>query len=95
MRIDSGNGDRRQVRGEGFAFNRTHAAAIEGVADHGSQHSQGQMVDAAADFLIAGETEADGSVWNFGMSRQIRRRFHDDSDAGLVVTAEKRRAVRW
>ena len=51
------------------------------------------MIDAVADFLIAGEADADRAVRHFRMRRQILRRFHDDGDAGLVVGAQQRGAV--
>ena len=47
------------------------------------------MIDAVADLLVAGEADADRAVRNLRMGRQVRRRFHDDGNARLVIGAEK------
>jgi type IV pilus assembly protein PilM len=63
------------------------AAAVERVANHGAELLKIDVIDAVADLLVAGETNANRSVLDFRMSEQVFRRFHNYCNTGLVIGA--------
>ena len=52
------------------------------------------MVDAVANFLIAGETDPNWTVSDFRMGHEVSGGFHDHGHACLVVGAEQRGPIR-
>ncbi len=67
VNVDAGDGDGRQVGGEGLAVDLALAAAVERVGDVGAEFLQIDVIDAVADLLVAGEADADRPVRDFGM----------------------------
>ena len=80
--------------GERLVVDAADLGAVERVREVGAELLDVEVVDAAADLLVDGEADADRRVLDLGMRREVRDRAHDLGDAGLVVGAEQRRAVR-
>ena len=93
MDVDPGDGHNRQVGGKSLAVDLPLPDAVQGVGNMCAQLLQVQVIDAVADFFVAGETDADRPMTNYRMSRQVSGRFHDDRDAGFVVAAQECSAV--
>ena len=67
--------------------------AIHGISIFGVEPGHVELHNAAPDLLVGSETDTDGAVLELGMSHDVLHRVHDFGDTGLVVGAEKRRAV--
>ena len=68
-------------------------AAVHGVGEIAAELGDVELVGAQADLLVGVEADAHLAVLDLGMSLQVGHRGDDLGDAGLVVGAEKRRAV--
>src|SRR5882724_537642 len=78
---------------EGLVVDTTDLRAVEGVREVRAEFLDVEVLDAAPDFLVDGEADADRSVLDLRASRKVRDRAHDLRDAGLVVRTKQRRAV--
>src|SRR5262249_52395568 len=58
-----------------------------------AKRRQIDVIDAVADFLVAGEEDAHRSVRDFWLLPEMSGQFHDHGQARLVVGAQERRAV--
>src|SRR5688572_22983513 len=93
MNVDAADGDDGQIGGESLDIDFARAAAVERVTDVRSELFQIDMVDAMADFFVAGKENANGAVQELRMLDEMMSELHDDGDAGLVVGAEQRGAI--
>ncbi len=67
--------------------------AVERVTDVGAQLGQVDVIDAVADFLIAGEADPQQSVLDLRMLLEVGRGLHDHGQPRLVVGAQQGGAV--
>ena len=95
MDVDAGDLDHGEVGGERFHVDLADAAAVQGVADHGAELLQVDVIDAVADLLIAGEADADRAVRNFGLGHQLSGGLHDDGDAAPCRRSRAAWCRRW
>lgn len=94
MGADAVDGDGGAVGGERLVLDAARALAVHRVAEIGAQLLDVDIVDAAADLFIRREQDLDGAVLHVGIVDEEIRGIHDLGDAGLVVGAEQRGAVR-
>ncbi len=76
-----------------LVFQFSDFASVHGVGPVGAEKRYVKLVRALADFLIGVESDADFAVLYLGVLFQIGHSRYNFGDAGLVVGAEKRRAV--
>ncbi len=93
MDIDPPHGHGGQIGRKGFDVDLVAPLAVERVTDVGPQLGQVDVIDAAADFLVAGEADPQQAVLDLRMLLQVGGRFHDHGQARLVVGAQQRVAV--
>ena len=65
MDVHAADGDHGQVGRKGLHVDLVAAVAVERVADRGADLGQVEVIDAAADLLVAGEADADRAVRRF------------------------------
>ena len=94
MGRDALDGDGGAVGREGFVLDIPRGFAVHRIGEVGAELLQVDLVDAAADFLIGGEQDLDRAMLDLRILNQELRRVHDLGEAGLVVGAEQRGAVR-
>ena len=80
------------IGGEAFVFNLAQFAAVEGIGEVDPQIGGQAFVNAAADFFIGGEGEADLAVRDLGVGQKVAGGGHQDGHTGLVVGPQKREA---
>jgi len=68
-------------------------ASVHGVGVFGTELSHVEMVYPAADFLVGGEADLDGTVLEFRMFHDVLGGGHDFGHSGLVVGSEQGVAV--
>ena len=83
----------RLVGRKGFHVDLAAAVTVERVAHRGPNLLQIELVDAAADLLVARETDSHRPVGDFRVLDEPGGRFHDDGHARLVVGPQQGRAV--
>jgi len=88
MDVHPGDGDCRGVRGEGFVLDLATRHPVERVRDHRADLRRFEVLDAVADFLVAGEDDPHRPVRDRRVLRQDSGHLHDDREPGLVVGPE-------
>ena len=77
--------DGRAIGGEAFVFDLAQFAAVEGIGEVDAQIGGQAFVDAAADFFIGGEGEADCAVRDLRVGQKVAGGGHQDGHTGLVI----------
>ena len=78
---------------EGLNVDQVAPLAVERVAGHGADGRRVEVVHAAADLLVAGETQPQRPVAEPRMFPEPGGHLHEDGHARLVVGPQQRRAV--
>ncbi|MND60955.1 hypothetical protein D3C80_521980 [compost metagenome] len=78
---------------EGLVLDRARRLAVQRITEIGAELLQVYLGDAAGDFLVGREEDADRAMLDVGIGEQIFGSGHDLGKAGLVVGAQQRRAV--
>ena len=86
--------DCRVGRIEVLVLQAAEFAAVDRVSEIRAERLDVEAVRAAARLLIRCEAQADLAVPDFRMCHEVFRRADDGRDAGLVIRAQERRAVR-
>ena len=89
---NAGESDGGGIRREGFIFDLAEFSAIECIGPIDGQIGRQAFVDAAADFLIRGEGEADRAVRQVRMGQEVAGGGHQDGDTRLVIGPQQRQA---
>lgn len=86
--------DCRVGRIEVLVLQAAEFAAVDRVSEIRAERLDVEAVRAAACLLIRCETQANLAVPDFRMCHEVFRRADDGRDAGLVIGAQERRAIR-
>ena len=85
--------DRGLARAEALVVELAQGLAVDGVAVRRAELIEVQKAGAVTDLLVGHEGDLDGGVRELGFCHQAGKKRADLGHAGLVVCAQKRRAV--
>ena len=85
--------DRRRRGIEVFILDLAQLAAIHGIGFLGREAIHAEAVGAAADLLIGGETDGNGTMLYLGVSQQVLAQGNDLRHTGFIIGAQQGGAI--